>query len=335
MTYKRQETVVYKTVKHTTWGAALIVSIAFLSGCSSSTGDSKEDLTPPPVPTNLMISKIDNGSATLSWNAVYDSKLEGYYVYWLGGTEIDIVNANRLFVNTNTVTIAGLDYEILYFFAVSSVDKAGNESALSDQERGKPLNTTSPAPPGDVDIVGENIDYPKISVYWAENTEPDVAHYNLYRALTTSALADSASFVTTLTQENYIDIEVEIGTTYYYSVTAVDKGGWESAPSLIVSDYVLPKVALISPVDFEYTTTAPTFNWQDITGVKKYNIVVTSSRIGGEIWNVEIDQSTTQIVYSGKTKLISGNTYYWKVGAISRVEVNSISDVASFVVKAH
>ncbi|MFC1692394.1 hypothetical protein ACFL1R_02690, partial [Candidatus Latescibacterota bacterium] len=112
-----------------------------------------------------------------------------------------------------------------------------------------------------------------------------------------------------------------------------DRGNWESASSDVVSDYVLPTVALISPVEFAYVETSPTFSWKSVEGAKKYIIVITTSRIGGEIWNIELDSTITEKIYSGKTKLISGNTYYWKVGAISRKEINSISPIGSFVVR--
>ena len=41
----------------------------------------------------------------------------------------------------------------------------------------------------------------------------------------------------------YIDfttINVEVGIIYYYKITAVDKENWESHPSSIVSDRILP-----------------------------------------------------------------------------------------------
>ncbi len=317
------------------FAACLLCStVLYLAGCSSSTGSSDNDSTPPPVPSDLTITKIDNGAASLTWKNVSDRSLKGYYVYWLGGSEADTLNANRSFTEINTITISGLDYETLYYFAVSSVDKSGNESAMSIQERGRPLNTTSPAPPEGLDLVAENIDHQKITIFWVENSEPDVAYYNLYRSTSASGLNDSLSFVTSLTQLSYVDIDVEVGKNYFYRISAVDKGGWESAYSAIVSDYVLDKVELVSPVGYNYTSRNPTLKWNAVTGAKKYILVISSSRIGGEIWNVEVDGSTTEIAYSGKTKLISGNTYYWRIGAISRREINSISNVGTFVVQA-
>ncbi len=312
----------------------MVVISLFINGCSSSsTGDRKIDITPPPVPSGLEITSIGNGAVSLVWEIVVDIGLEGYNVYWLGESEVDTLSANRRFVQTNNITITGLDYDILYFFGASSVDKNGNESAISVQINGKPLNTTSPLPPLNVKIIAENIDYPKISVFWSPNTEPDLEHYNIYRSVDSSGLEDSLSYITSATLENLNDINVDIGVKYYYRITAVDKGGWESASSSIVSDFILPPIELIFPVNYQYVNKTPTFTWEKIDSAVSYNIILSTSRIGGEIWNTLIEGGKSQITYNGKTKLISGNTYYWIIGAITRTEINSISAVGTFVVR--
>ncbi len=314
--------------------APLLFLVLFhLAGCSSSTGSKEPDETPPAVPSEISIEEIGNGAVTLSWNPVGGKDIKGYYVYWLGGAAVDPANANRRFVMTATATIAGLDYDTLYYFAVSSVDTSDNESALSEQVGGKPQNTTIPGSPKDVNLVAENIEYPKITLFWTENDEPDLSHYNIYRADSAAALGDSSSFILSVSEAGYVDVDVEIGRSYYYRVTAVDKEGWESAPSRTVNDHVLPKVQLVSPLDFQYTGMNPSLEWEPVPGAISYTIVITTSRIGGEIWTTETDESTTKIVYSGKNSLISGNTYYWRVGAVSRKEINSTSDIGSFVVQ--
>ena len=164
------------------------------------------------------------------------------------------------------------------------------------------------------------------------NEEPDMDHYNVYRAFNSADVEDSLSFVALVTVEKYYDIDVDIDISYYYRITAVDKGGLESASSAIDSDYVLDHVKIISPVD-EYTGKNPIFKWEKVYGAVSYNIVLRTSRIGGEIWNTVVDGSESQITYNGKTKLISGNTYYWIIGAISRSEINSLSADGSFVVQ--
>ncbi|HUT63641.1 MAG TPA: fibronectin type III domain-containing protein, partial [Anaerolineae bacterium] len=92
--------------------------ISVLSGCSSSTGGAKVDITPPPVPSNLTIIEIGNGSVSLSWSQVSDKELKGYYIFWMANAEVDTLRANRRFVTTNYITISGLDYNTLYYFAV-------------------------------------------------------------------------------------------------------------------------------------------------------------------------------------------------------------------------
>lgn len=313
----------------------LIPAVLPLAGCDSSTGNSKVDLVPPPIPTDFTISQIGNGAVSLSWLPVSDPELRGYNVYWQGGVAIDTLKANRMFVPAGGITLTDLDYETTYCFAVSSIDLSGNESRLSVLRSGTPYNTTPPLPPVEVDLVAENIEYPKITLYWSENTEPDIAHYHIYRALTPNGMDDGLVPIALVSQQNhYADTDIEVGKAYYYWLKAVDKGGKESAASAIAGDSVLSKAVLISPVNFEYVGTAPSFSWHAVPGAKKYNVVITTSRIGGEIWNVEVDGGVNQITYTGKTKLISGNTYYWKVGSISRREINSVSAVGSFVVRA-
>ncbi len=306
----------------------------FLGCSSSSTGNNEDDTTPPPVPTGLTLVSIANGAANLTWNKVSVSDLKGYYVYWLGGSEVDILDSNREFVETNSSTITDLDYSTTYFFGVTAVDKSGNESALSGQVNGKPLNNTGPLAPQGVTVFADNIDFPKITVSWSANTEPDMDHYRVFRGLASSDVSDTLAFVSGVDKQTYVDTDVETSVPYYYRITAVDREGWESASSTVVSDYVLPMVVLVSPVNYEHVSPIPTFIWEEVNGAIGYSIVVTSNLIGGELWNTTIEGSTTQITYGGQTKLISGNTYFWRVGAISKSEINSISEVGKFVIES-
>ncbi|MHB9029080.1 MAG: fibronectin type III domain-containing protein [Candidatus Latescibacterota bacterium] len=313
---------------------ACIPAGMMLAGCDSSTGSAKVDLVSPPFPSDLAINQIGNGSVSLTWEPVTEPDLKGYNVYWQGGATIDTLKANRLFTTANALRITDLDYETTYSFAVTSIDMSGNESRLSVYRSGKPYNTTPPLPPSGVDMVAENIEFPKITLYWSDNSEPDIAQYRVYRALTTTGFDENQTPLATVTQQSHFtDTSIEVGVAYYYRIRAVDKGGWESAPSLIAGDAVLPRVTLLSPINFEYAGLAPTLTWQGVNGAKKYNVVLTTSRIGGEIWNIEVDSTVNQITYNGRTALKNGNTYYWKIGAISRKEINSVSNVGSFVVR--
>jgi len=113
----------------------------------------------------------------------------------------------------------------------------------------------------------------------------------------------------------------------------VDTGGWESASSSIVNDMVLPVVVLTSPLNFQYVSANPTLSWEPVEGAVKYQVVISRTRIGSEVWSIEINASAASVVYNGKTKMTPGEKYYWRVGAISRSEINSVSELGSFQVK--
>jgi fibronectin type 3 domain-containing protein len=92
-------------------------------------------------------------------------------------------------------------------------------------------DTEAPAAPTGLNAqAGEGI----VQLDWNDNSEPDLAGYNIYRSTTSgsgfaklnsSPLADSA----------YTDIQVSNGTRYYYVVTAVDTSSNESLCSAEVS----------------------------------------------------------------------------------------------------
>lgn len=75
---------------------------------------------------------------------------------------------------------------------------------------------------------------------WTPNTEPDLSHYNVYRATasTSFTLVNAAPLV----EPVYLDSGLAPATTYTWRVTAVDDSGNESAPSESVSTRTLPRV---------------------------------------------------------------------------------------------
>ena len=301
-----------------------------LSGRVTGSCETTDDVTPPPVPTGLNVTDSENGAVSLKWTPVQAEDLAGYNLYWRGGAEADKQSSNRKFIEGITDVITGLDYDTFYYFAITSIDKTGNESALSAQVIGRPQNTTPPAPPEGINITAVNSEIAQINLFWEQNTEPDIAHYNVYRAKTKADLKDS--FLTSVTQENFIDVNVEVGMEYYYHITAVDNGSLESIPSLDVNDTVLPPVVLVSPLN-KYVDDHPTFIWEPVEGAIKYKLFLKTSRIGGDIWIVELNKDTLQVPYSGDINLISGTTYYWQVGSVSKSEINSESKVGIFTVK--
>jgi len=70
----------------------------------------------------------------------------------------------------------------------------------------------------------------KITLNWNNNAEPDLNGYNVYRS-TTSGSGYSKLNASLLSNSNYTDTNVFIGTPYYYVVTAVDVNNNQSGYS--------------------------------------------------------------------------------------------------------
>lgn len=72
-----------------------------------------------------------SGSATLSWTANTDSDLAGYKVYM--GTQSGVYGTSIAVGNITTYQITNLPPNTTYFFSVTSLDTAGNESVPSSE----------------------------------------------------------------------------------------------------------------------------------------------------------------------------------------------------------
>jgi hypothetical protein len=132
------------------------------------------------------------------------------------------------------------DFGKVYLYIVRSVTTAGKdglalESGDSDALILKPADTFPPSiPQGVVAAAVENPETTppsqEVDVSWSINTEQDLAGYRVYRS---EREGDKGAFVTQdlLLSPAYRDTSVASGHQYWYSVTAVDLSGNESAPS--------------------------------------------------------------------------------------------------------
>jgi len=134
---------------------------------------------------------------------------------------------------------AGFDYGKTYAYVVRSVIPAGSGTVESSESRLVvlvPRDIFPPAAPAGVVAAaladgasGRQV----VDLSWSINVEPDLAGYRIYRR----EQEDTQGQV--LTQEllptpAYRDTSVSGGQRYWYTVTAVDRAGNESAPSAAV-----------------------------------------------------------------------------------------------------
>ncbi|HWQ15163.1 MAG TPA: alpha-amylase family glycosyl hydrolase [Roseiflexaceae bacterium] len=114
---------------YTVANGQLAVTLAPLSGLLLATGT--VDLEPPAAPAGLQVAGEGAGTASLTWGAV--SGAAGYNVYrsFLSGGGFERVNGAPL-AGTSFEDI-GLENARTYYYVVTALDAAGNESDLSNE----------------------------------------------------------------------------------------------------------------------------------------------------------------------------------------------------------
>ncbi|MFF3378594.1 fibronectin type III domain-containing protein [Streptomyces sp. NPDC002680] len=197
-----------------------------------------------------------DAKATVSWARNAEADLAGYRVYRSTSTPVKIDTAHRVsgsaLLTGNSFNSTGLRNGTKYWFAVTAVDRAGNQSRASANASAVPADKTPPRAPdllgadgyGDIDLndngvpdagddLGEN--YLSWGPSWDDDysTTDAFAGYHVYRATAPAGpWSRIRSANAAVVQENaYADKDAPIGITAYYRVTAVDTAGNESAPA--------------------------------------------------------------------------------------------------------
>jgi FlgD Ig-like domain/Fibronectin type III domain len=132
------------------------------------------------------------------------------------------------------VVVRGLTNGTTYYFAMKTVDDAGNWSGLSNLVTWSWVyDTAPPAPPLGLGAVRENAN--DVRTNWLPNAEADLAGYKVYRATSQSG-PYSLLTGSVITTTQFLDTTIPQGTTMvWYQVTALDITGNESARSNAVS----------------------------------------------------------------------------------------------------
>jgi chitodextrinase len=280
------------------------------SGFSNEVSVTPGDVTPPAPPQNLTAVAGD-GQAVLRWSPNTEPDLLVYRIFG-GTTPLPSVQIDSIAGDT-TRTIAGLINGTTYFFRITAVDNAYNQSGFSNEVSATPANIDPPAPPQNlVAMAGDG----QVTLQWSPNMEPDFLRYRLYGgtapAPTTqidSALArlDTVRAITGLTN----------GTTYFFRLTAVDSALNQSAFSNEVTSTPGDTSAPAAPVnlaavagDGQITVTWTPNSEPDLL---RYRIFMGT----GPGPNTQVDSASgandTSRTYTGLT---NGTTYYVRIRAV-------------------
>ena len=219
------------------------ISTVAIDGIGSPT-----DITPPVAPTGLAAT-AGNLEVLLDWNDNAEADLDGYKVFRSTTPGGPYTKVSAALLASSAYADTGLTNGTTYYYVVTTVDMAGNESANSGEVSATPLAFTPPAAPtGIVVFLGNQ----EVLLDWNDNAEADLDGYKVFRSTTSGGPYTKVS-AALLASSAYTDTGLTNGTTYYYVLTAVDTAGDESPFSNEASatptavDMTPPMVTVISP----------------------------------------------------------------------------------------
>ena len=181
--------------------------------------------TGPKTPRGLTVTGVGTDYVNLDWR---DNREPGVWYNVYSGTDpaallmiTDPLDPLELSSYTDFPLVAGETY--YYVITAETIEGESNDSAMvSATTLGGTPDTEPPSAPTLLTAVA--ISDSAIALDWAENSEPDVSHYNVYR--------DGTLIASGVGPSEYDDTGLLPDTTYSYRVQAVDTSGNESGLSL-------------------------------------------------------------------------------------------------------
>ena len=321
---------------------ALIAATVFHASCGSDDATAptaSQDSGTPQNAQNLQVARIGDGEIWLQWEGPESGT---QYVVYRAENDGVVVALDSTF--DNSYRDLGLSYEVEYSYYVTAMLGAGEEGIPTNLVSGQPFNNLSPQAPTALRATAHNISILgqlEIVLDWGLSVESDLSFYRLYRSIEPDFSPGPANLLSVVSQPRFVDEDVNVGTAYYYRVTAVDRGGKESASSQLVSDVPLDEPRPVNPVRGSLAPAVPVFHWRPVGDAVFYRVIVTSSPTSGELSEMPLAIDTTAVfvgrglVSGEKVQLVQGAVYYWKVVASTKdngVE-NSVSAIESFKIR--
>ncbi|MBN1788398.1 MAG: carbohydrate-binding protein [Sedimentisphaerales bacterium] len=223
------------------------------SGAASATTDADTTApTPDPMTFSTLPYAASSSTITMIASVATDDAygVEYRFICTAGGGNSSGWQSSRIYTDT------GLTPDTMYTYTVTARDlsPANNETSPSSPASAttNPDTTAPDAPTGLTATVG----YEVIELDWDENSEPDLAGYNVYRW--TNSDANQVKLNSSLLANPYYDDnDVDYDTAYFYVVTAVDIYSNESLQSTQVSaalqiygDFVVNGVVDVYDLDY-------------------------------------------------------------------------------------
>ena len=127
--------------------------------------------------SNLKVTKVTSNSAAIEWST--DNASDGKVLY--GKTAaLGFKQRHDNFIANHTINVFGLDSDTTYFFAVESIDLAGNAAIDNNSNNFYSFKTIDITPPPQVTGL-ESLSTTSDSIFlsWNNLSIPDLRHYSI------------------------------------------------------------------------------------------------------------------------------------------------------------
>lgn len=207
---------------------------------------------PVPAPPEAVVARLTEQAIELNWRAPAQSGGAGVVAYRVYRRTVmpdappeakDVPPVLLAPTAATSYRDAQFEFGRTYFYTVVSVaqhDTASVESAPSAPVEVAARDAFAPAPPANlvVVVIPATADAPaQFDLSWGIGAEADLAGYNIYRSELEGTLGTRLNSELLLAPA-FRDISVAPGKRYFYRVTAVDRSGNESAPSLPAAETI-------------------------------------------------------------------------------------------------
>lgn len=303
-----------------------------------------DDTTPPAVPLNFILIGGGDGQAHFRWSKNNEPDFDKYFIY----RSVENPDDFEKIAETREQEFLDrfLNYDLVYYYKISAVDYAGNESNTTEVIDIRPVNISSPPSPTNLMVYGHNLpnmNQIEFALSWTPPNISDLWKFLIYRSTQPQFITDASTLLDSTAVSIYYDRSVQIGDRYYYRVQSIDFGLKTSVPSQTDGDIILQSAQLTSPANRIEFSSPYQFTWREVENAIAYQVFVGRALLTDVIWT-SAKTKEKQIVYSG-TALRSGQIYYWWVVAYSKDEflnsenikvtpdINSRSEIRAFFVK--
>ena len=311
------------------------------------------DQVAPAPPQNLsaIADRDDYSRITLTWaGSTQDSDggqltgLNGYSVFRSEGSTNSFQRVAEVASDVREYVDFGLNQLTTYYYTVSALDVAQNESARAPvvQVRTEGPDQVAPAPPQNLSAIADKDDYSQITLTWAGSSQDSdggqltgLKGYSVFRSEGSTNSFQRVAEVASDVRE-YVDFELNQLTTYYYTVSALDGVGNESARASLVQvrtegpDQVapappqnlsaIPSEEFFDRVTLRWNAPATDSDGEDLSGLESF--VLFRSR-GGNSSFVPVDTLNFRQKDYTDEGLELLTTYYYTVSALDGAENES------------